>query len=503
MNEHAGVTASIWMHPIEMPRYDLLKSDTSADVVVVGGGIAGLTTAYMLARRGQSVVLVDDGPLCGGETERTSAHLVNALDHRYEDLERLHGKAGAKAAAQSHTGAIQAIEEIIGEEGIACEFVRLDGWLFAPAGEPSRVIDREFDAAQRAGLHAVERHERVPGVAFETGACVRFPKQARFHPIKYLRGLAIAAERHGVRVYTGTRAAKIEGGTSATVTTSDGVVITAKAVVVATNTPVNDRVTIHTKQAAYRTYAVGMEVPKGSVPDMLLWDTEDPFHYVRLQEDVGADLLIVGGEDHKTGQADDMQARYERLEAWARARFPVTTTRYHWSGQVMESSDGLAFIGHNPGDKENVYICTGDSGNGLTHGTIAGQLIADLILGAENPYTKLYSPSRLPAASEFAKENANVAAQYADWIKPGDVSDVEQVQPGEGAVVRRGLKMVAVYCDEDGGRHECSAVCPHLGAVVRWNPGEKTWDCPAHGSRFTARGEPINGPAIGGLKQKD
>ena len=501
MNEHSGSTVSVWMNTSEMPARGPLLENATADVVIVGGGIAGLTTAYFLARKKKSVIVLDDGPLCGGETERTSAHLANALDHGYHEIESLHGIDGARIAAESHSSAIRAIEVIIAQEAINCEFTRLDGWLYAPEGESSDDIDKEFAACQRVGLSEVERHESVPGLAFKTAACLRFPRQARFHPLKYLRGLLIAAERDGVRVFTGTHVDKIEGGTSARVQTTAGHVVTASTVVVATNTPVNDILTIHTKQAAYRSYVVGMEVAKGAVPDALLWDTFDPFHYVRLEKGDTVDVLIVGGEDHKTGQDDGITDRHERLEAWARARFPVTTTRYRWSGQVMESTDGLAFIGCNPGDHDNVFIATGDSGNGLTHGTIAGLLLSDLIVGVENAWAKLYDPSRMAGAKEFLKETVNMAAQFADWVKPGDVTRAEDVPRGQGAVVRRGLSLVAVHCAEDGRRTECSAVCPHLGAAVRWNPIELTWDCPAHGSRFTPEGEPLNGPAISGLKR--
>jgi Rieske Fe-S protein len=271
---------------------------------------------------------------------------------------------------------------------------------------------------------------------------------------------------------------------------------------VATNTPVNDVVTMHTKQAAYRSYVVAMRVPRGSVIRALYWDTEDPYHYVRLQSGDETDLLIVGGEDHKTGQANDSGERFERLAAWTRARFPMAGEQvYAWSGQVMEPVDSLGFIGRNPGDDLNIYIATGDSGHGMTHGTIAGMLLTDLILKRANSWAELYDPSRftLRAAGEFAHENANVAAQYTDLVTGGDLPSGDQVLPGTGAVVRRGLKKVATYRDNAGGLHEFSALCPHLGCVVAWNSTEKSWDCPCHGSRFDALGQVLNGPAVSGL----
>jgi Rieske Fe-S protein len=286
------------------------------------------------------------------------------------------------------------------------------------------------------------------------------------------------------------------------VTTKQKAKIVADAVVVATNTPVNDWVDIHTKQASYRTYVVGLSVPAHSIPSGLYWDTSKPFHYVRLQRVIGKgashDLLIVGGEDHKTGQAENVADRFGRLVTWAKSCFPgVEEIEFQWSGQVINSMDNLAFIGRNPGD-ENVYIVTGDSGMGMTHGTIAGMLLRDLILGRENKWASLYDPSRktLLAAPNFVAENLNVASEYMEWITPGDVPSVEKINRGRGAIIRRGLFKVAIWRDDAGQLHELSAVCPHLGCIVAWNPTEHSWDCPCHGSRFDVNGKVLNGPAI-------
>jgi glycine/D-amino acid oxidase-like deaminating enzyme/nitrite reductase/ring-hydroxylating ferredoxin subunit len=489
------------MGTVEMPSRPALAQDITADVCVVGAGIAGLTTAYLLVDEGRSVVVLDDGPIAGGETSRTTAHLVNALDDRYFELERLHGEKGARLAAESHTAAINRIETIIAKENIDGDFERLDGYLFVPPGDSIDVIEKELDAAHRAGLRAVTRVGRAPLDGFETGPCLRFPHQAQLHPLKYLKGLAQAIEKKGGRLFTMTHAEAFKDGAPGQVITDKGAVVSAGAIVVATNTPVNDWVAIHTKQAAYRTYVVGLRVPKGSVTKALYWDTLDPYHYVRLQHMGTDEVLIVGGEDHKTGQAADTDERFERLETWTRERFaPAGAVEFRWSGQIMEPIDGLAFIGHNPGDK-NIYVVTGDSGNGMTHGTIAGMLLTDLIQGRENAWGTLYDPARisLKAALEFAKENLNVAAQYRDYATGGDVDTVHEITRGTGAVIREGLTKVAAYRDSHGALHTCSAICPHLGCVVGWNATENTWDCPCHGSRFDPYGKVLNGPAITGL----
>lgn len=492
----------VWESTADIPAYSPLVANVTTDVCVVGAGIAGLTTAYLLTQSGKSVVVLDDGRVGNGVTAVTTAHLANALDDRYYHLERLHGEGGARLAAESHTAAIDRIESIVGHERIACDFERVDGYLWAANGHGEDELDLELAAAHRAGLHNVAKIGRAP-LAWDTGPCLRFPNQGQFHPLQYLAGLAAAIERDGGRIYAGSHADAIHGGQPATVKTRGGVV-TAGAVVVATNTPVNDLLVIHTKQAPYLSYVIGMLVPRGAIERALYWDTGDPYHYVRLQSlpDGHDDVLIVGGEDHKTGQADDTDQRHARLEAWARERFPMAgEVAYTWAGQVMETVDGLAFIGRNPLDQDNVYIVTGDSGMGMTHGTIGGMLITDLILGRPNPWQALYDPSRktLRASGEFVRETANVAAQYAQWLTPGDVGSAEEIAKDSGAVVRRGATKLAVYRDPTGALHERSAACPHLGCIVAWNPTEKSWDCPCHGSRFDKFGEVIHGPANVGL----
>jgi glycine/D-amino acid oxidase-like deaminating enzyme/nitrite reductase/ring-hydroxylating ferredoxin subunit len=438
-------------------------------------------------------------------TQVTTAHLTDAIDDRFIEIERWHGERGAFLAAESHTAAINRIESHVNELKIDCDFTRLDGYLFLAPGDKRELLDQELAAARRAGLMA-EMVSRAP-LEYDTGPAIRFPNQARFHPLKYLTALANSIVQGGGRIYTNSHADQIQGGPRAKVEVGlhD---VRAKAVVVATNAPINDLVAIHTKQAPYMTYVIGARVPKGSVTDALYWDTLLAYHYIRLQEVAAGDLdfdrpgsydlLIVGGEDHKSGQATETWRRHARLESWARARFPMMEeVEFTWGGQCVMTIDGLAFIGRNPMDADNVFIATGDSGMGMTHGTIAGMLLSDLILERANPWATLYDPSRktMRAAGGFAQENINVARQYLDWLKPGEVDSVREIEPGCGAVLRRGLSKVAVYRDEDGKAHEMSAVCPHLGCIVHWNDSENSWDCPCHGSRFDKLGKVINGPS--------
>ena len=383
----------------------------------------------------------------------------------------------------------------------------MDGFLFLGEGDKRQLLEDELKATHEIGLTDTGLFERAPIDAFNTGVALRFPRQAQFHVLKYLNGLARAITRDGGRIYCGTKAKNIEDGTPATVTTADGHAIIAEDIVVATHSPVNDWMVMHTKQAAYRTYVVGLRVAVGTITRMLLWDTEEPYHYVSVHQadkpGANYEVLIVGGEDHKTGQAQDTDDRFTRLESWTRARFPMAgEVLYRWSGQLLEPVDGLAFIGKNPGADEHIYIITGDSGNGITHGTIAGILLTDLITGRKNPWTDIYDPSRISfrSASDYARVNLNVAEQYSSWVTSGDVGSVDEIPNDSGAVIRRGMRKIAVYKDADGNISECSAVCTHLYCIVDWNDTEKSWDCPCHGSRFDPRGKVINGPAITDLE---
>ena len=504
MRSDSGFTQSIWMDTAEVPEYPALMEDATTDVCVVGAGIAGLMTAYHLAREGKRVIVLDDGPIAGGESSRTTAHLSNAWDDRYFQLEKVHGERAARIVADSHGRAIDDLEAIARAEGIDCDFRRVDGWLFLGDEDRRRhpdILDDEFEASRRAGAD-VHRAVRAPVPARDVGPALRFASQGQFHPVKFFAGVAAAIVRHGGRIHTRSHVSEVKGTEQgATVKTSDGHTVRCDAVCVCTNSPISDYVVTHIKQAPYRTFVIAARIA-GPIEPGLYWDTEDPYHYVRLAKGDGSadDVLIVGGEDHKTGHEDDAEERFRHLERWTRERFPVGEIVNRWSGQVLEPADQMAFIGPNPDGTPNVYIATGDSGQGMTHGAIAGMLLTDLVLGRPNAWAEMYDPKRVSlkgaSARELLKENLDVAVQYRDWVRPGETDDVANIPPGEGAVVRRGVHRVAAYRDEQGNLHERSATCTHLRCVVHWNSTEKSWDCPCHGSRFDAFGNVVNGPAI-------
>jgi len=492
-----GNTVSYWQTSEKGLKTGSLAHSTKADVCIVGAGIAGLTCAYLLAKAGKSVVVLDDGVIGGGETARTTAHLSNAIDDRIYRIEKWHGEDKARLAVESHAGAIDEIERIVNEEKIDCDFFRLDGYLIE-AKDGSDDLDKELESAQK--FTAIERVERAPLKSFDTGAALKFSNQGQFHILKYLAGLAKAIEKNGGKLFSKSRVVEWKGGDAPQVKTANNRIVTADSIVLATNYPLMSK--MFAKLPAYRTYAIGARVPKGAVPKMLLWDTGDPYHYVRIQEEKDHDILIVGGEDHRTGQANDGEERFARLWEWAKERFPAAEEVLHqWSGQCLETHDGLAFIGRFSGGEPDVYLITGDSGMGMTHGTIGGMLVSDLILGRENPWTEVYEPTRVftQSIAEAVPEIFDSTTPYVDWLKGGDVSSAEEIEKGSGAIISHGTEKIAAYRDEKGKLYQRSAVCTHMGCIVRFNKLEKTWDCPCHGSRFGTDGHVINTPAISEL----
>lgn len=494
---------SLWQGNNSLPTRSALDQNCEVDVCVVGAGISGLLTAYLLAKEGKTVIVVDDGPVAGGQSIRTSAHLTNMLDERYYNLEKFFGHKGAKLAAESHSAAIDLIESLVRKYKIDCDFKRVDAYLFAGLGQPKDELEQELKAAHRAGISDAVILDKTPIETFSTGSSLCFPHQAQFSPLPFLTTLCEQIEGKKGAIYTNTHVKSIKNvGPRWSLTTDKKWVIGAKHVVLATNVPIGSRIFPHTKQAPYRTYVIAAEIPKGYVHKGLYYDTLDPYHYVRIEEGEEADILIVGGDDHRTAEQGDIASVYTDLEKWTKARFPLMTrVKYRWSGQVIEPVDGLAYIGRMKKGAEK-YMITGHSGNGLTYAGVAALLITDLIQGRKNPWEKIYDPHRISfkTAAEFLGENLNTFWQYRDWATGGDIASVAELENNSGGIMRDGLKKIACYRDAEGTLHKMSATCPHLGAIVRWNKEEHCWECPAHGSRFSAKGKILQSPANGDLE---
>ncbi|HWJ06549.1 MAG TPA: FAD-dependent oxidoreductase [Steroidobacteraceae bacterium] len=497
MNVEEEQSRSLWMDlpPIEVP---VLADDLTTDVLVVGAGIAGLSTAYELALSGRKVTVVDRGRPALGMSARTSAHLACEIDDFNCELIKVHDVAAAQIHYTSQRAAIDRVEQIVADEGIDCDFARVDGYFVPAKAEDVAYLRQEFDASVQAGFGDAEWLERGPGPWALTPA-IRYPRQARFHPLRYLYGLLAVLRARGVEVYGHTAVVSLDEQSDHVVAQcGQGPRIRASAVVAATNSPFHLRIPIHTKQAPYRTYVIAAPVPKDTVPDTLVWDTLEPgYHYVRIQPGAEQDVVIVGGEDHKTGERNDMEQRFAALERWTRARFPMLGTVTHrWSGQVLEPADYLPFIGRSP-QHERVWLVTGDSGQGLTTAVAASMILREQVNGGTHPWGRLYEPSRkmLHGLREYLTENLDASRHWAAHLGKGDVESLDQVQPGHGGIVKLDGEAVAAYRTPDGELRLLDATCTHAGCVVRWNDFERCWDCPCHGSQFATDGEPLQGPA--------
>lgn len=502
MNISREATKSLWMKDTEFPRAKKLQKQERCDVAVVGAGIAGVSIAYELALAGRDVILVDRGPLLGGMTSRTTAHLAPICDDGLSELVKVRGEKLGRGFQESQAASVDRIEKHVDDLDVDCDFRRLDGFLFPAAWmteeEAEKICDEEYEAAGKVGA-IVEHGKGVPLKGHESAPVLRYPNQATFHPLKYLRALLADFEKRGGKLFADSAVTEVEEGQQVRLVIEGGATITADNAVFATNSPINSAVAIHSKMAPYRTYAMAFELPKDSLPDALYWDMDDPYYYVRLHP--GADdvaSLIVGGRDHKSGEADDGAARFDALEAWIRALVPALgKEQTRWSGQVLDTIDYCGFIGRSPGRK-NVFVSTGDSGQGMTHGALAGILIRDLIINGSSEWERVYAPDRTPptALANYVSENLTAVKNLAEYLLPGEIESAEDLNPGEGGILRDNLRKLAVCRDQSGRVHTHSASCTHLGCIVHWNSTEQCWDCPCHGSQFAADGTVLNGPAI-------
>jgi glycine/D-amino acid oxidase-like deaminating enzyme/nitrite reductase/ring-hydroxylating ferredoxin subunit len=476
-----------------------LPNAIETDVVVVGAGITGLTAALLLQKAGRRVVVIEARTVGSGDSSRTTAHLTEVLDSRYHALQHTFGKAEARLVAESSRAAIDLLEQLSTGLDSEASFERVPGYLMAQSAEQREELEHELECLRSVGARA--EWITSPPLPGRWEGAVKIEAQAQFHPRKYLKRLALEFVAAGGRIFENTSMLEVKGGEPCLVTTERDI-LTAHDVIVATHAPTVNKVALHTKIAAYRTYAVAGAAPAG-FPSGLFWDMESPYHYIRTQRLDAGTFLIVGGEDHKTGTDSENELHFERLGEYARARAPGGSFDYRWSGQVIEPSDGLPLIGSNPGSS-HLYVGSGFSGNGMTFGTLSAMIFRDAILGIANPWANLYEPRRLKpfAQARYYSENVDFPTTLAkDRLAHGEVERADQIPRGEGRLMRQGRKMLAVYRDDQGALHTRSAVCTHLGCYVHFNHAEGSWDCPCHGSRFDTDGAVLNGPATRPLEE--
>ena len=497
-------SSSYWIESATLPTFGKLEQNITVDVAVVGGGMTGLTAAYLLAAAGKSVAVLERGRCGQAETGHTSAHLTMVTDARLPDLVSRVGRTHAQAVWDAGLAAMAQVDSVVREHEIDCGFEWVDGFLHAPAertgGEPldaqEKQLAQEAKLASELGFDA-EFVATVPGVG-RPG--IRFAGQARFRPRQYLAGLARRLTSMGVRIYEHSEAREFHE--KPLTITANGHTVGCADVLLATHNPLVGisnmaaATLFQTKLALYTSYVIAGRVPKGTVPDALFWDTHDPYHYARLDPHRSDDLVIFGGEDHKTGQATDTEACYARLEKTLRTRIPRVEITHRWSGQIIETPDGMPYIGP---ATDHQFVATGFCGNGLTLGTVAGMLVTDAILERRNPWAELFATDRKALGRglwDYVKENSDYPYyMMRDRFAGAEARSLRAVKRGQGAIVERDGQKLAVYRDENGATTVRSAICTHMGCVVAWNTAESTWDCPCHGSRFKIDGGVISGPA--------
>jgi len=484
-------TSSLWSTDMTPPTYPSLSTDHTTDVVIVGAGITGLTTAYLLLKRGKKVTVIDKDRIASGESTNTTAFLTYVTDADLSELAKTFGKEKAAAVWHSVQAAIDLIETIVTEEQIACEFMRCPLQYYATDTEGKDFLEKEYSLIKNLGFPVIKES----GI-FSSPLSLTIQENAKFHPLKYLYALAEKVTAMGGIIFQDTEVIGYEHEKHAAVKTHNGTLF-ADHIVIATHNPNNWAFDVHTRILPAQTYVIGGTCKKGVIKEGLYIDTHDPYHYFRVDELPHEDRFLLGGEDHETGKEDDAHERHGRLREYVKRLLPdgTYTITHEWSGQVINTVDGIPFIGNSLVTPPDTLSATGYAGDGMTFGTLAGIVNADHILGNTNATQDLYSMARFKGVKNILKQNVSFIKEFISGRKELPSVEEETLSPGSDAVIDMAGKKVAVYKDDHGETHIMSAVCTHLGCIVDWNTEAKTWDCPCHGSRFKCDGTVLRGPA--------
>jgi glycine/D-amino acid oxidase-like deaminating enzyme/nitrite reductase/ring-hydroxylating ferredoxin subunit len=496
-------TEPLWLATAEPTTYPQLTGDVEVDVAIIGGGIAGVTTALALKREGRSVAVIERGSISGGATGYTTAKASALQQTKLSQIRKLHGESGARAYAQASLEALEWIEQTVREADIDCDFERLPAYTYAADEEQVSSVEQELEAARAAGLTAEDVTDTP--LPFDVPRAVKVPDQAQFQPARYVRGLAALVVGDGSHVFEQSAVVSVHEGSPCRVTTEDHVTVTAQDVVVCTNYPLLDRGLFFARMEASRSYLVAARI-RGTAPRGMLISAGEPTRSVRPYTRDGEEWVLVGGEGHLTGANDARPGRYEALEAFAREHFDVVDIPYRWSTQDGMPTDKLPYIGPYTPASKHLFVNCGGQKWGMTNATIGAQILADRFADRENAYAEVFDPNRVTvrSAPEVAKAQLWVGAHFlGDRLAPAEASSADDVPVGEARVVRTGLGKTGVFRDDEGHIHAVSMRCTHLGCLVKFNDAERSWDCPCHGSRFDLDGRVLAGPSSKPLERRD
>jgi len=499
MIKRDGCNISVWQESVDeyLPTNEI-DSTKIYDIVIVGGGITGISTAYHLQKAGMNCLLLEAHELCFGTTGGTTAHINTLLDVPYSTIEKKFSKEKAGLVAESVKEAVNTIRDTVYKNNIDCDFKTTSATLFAETDKQKDELDKISAATSDAGI----KNDFINKISIPIKflKAIQVNEQGKFNPVRYVHSLAIQFEKAGGVILQQCRFVSADESENVTVETSNGK-YTGRFLIHATHIPPGVNL-LHFRCVPMRSYAIAVTLKNDEYPEDLLYDMYDPYNYYRSQKIDGRNYFIVGGKDHKTAHEENQEYRFLELESHIRKYFEVKEVVYKWSSQYYESPDGLPYIGQLPGH-DKIYVATGFGGNGMPYSTVAALLLTKMITNQHSPYKDLYDPNRLkPVAgfTNFVSHNVDVVKQFASkWFSHEDLHELAELATEEGRIVNFKDEKVAIYKDENGAIHALSPICTHVGCEVKWNNTELTWDCPCHGARYSYDGRMLNGPATKNL----
>lgn len=487
---------SYWIASTDATDFPALNEDISADIVIIGGGIVGISCAYLLQKEGINAVILEGDRILQGTTGHTTAKITSQHDLIYSKIKSKIGSEIAKQYADANESAIREIKKVIQDNNIECDFLPQSAFIYTQEEKNVQKISDEVKTASNLGIAAAY----VEDIPFDLPikAAIRFDNQAQFHPRKYLLALTDLITNNGVQIFERSRAIDIEEDSNYIITTEQGKRVTANKVIIASHYPFyNKHGAYYSRIYSERSYVVAIRA-KESYPGGMYINADEPARSMRNQPTEDGEIILIGGDHHKTGQGKNTTKHYEALVDFANRIFTVEDIPFRWSTQDCMTLDDLPYVGQFTSNTPNLYVATGFKKWGMTNSMASAMILRDLIVHGKSPWQDAYNPSRqtiLPSAKNFIVENLNVAEQLIDG-KLSQLPEDVNVEPREAKVIKIDGERIGAYRDEEGTLHLVDTTCTHMGCELNWNAAERSWDCPCHGSRFSYEGKVISGPAV-------